>query len=642
MTGSSVDPCESRSESALTTESDHLSIGDAPLLVEDLVSYPSEFLTTQVVLRGTYLPGTVRCTSGHPSRAPSYLGRSHPSPGLLIYCFADVRVNAYLLGTGPSTLTVVVKRGLYVLRAGDTDEDYGLEQLESRRLAYESALSEGGRFEYDPPLRGFLPPDGGEGPLRREYELNGPAVIGPPGGIGGSEVVLFIGPSVRISVEAWQVFWTWDVERREDGVVVALHPYRDWFDVETYRLYLEMELPALTRAVTAAHQARVAANGGRIGEDTGLPMLVTDANRLRQYFSDPKVGGYATGVPTPALPPAPYACTGGSAVSNPSTDRALVHDCEALLAAKDTLRGSASLNWEVGRAINTWEGVTTAGTPSRVSKLLLSNESLSGAIPSDLGRLFGLTHLDLSSNSLTGSIPRELGLLYNLQEIRLSGNSLTGCIPVALKDVPANDLSSLNLLYCTPPAPIGLAAGTTTENSLSLSWTAVSNTSKYRVEYRLRRSGDWVVDDETLTGTSHTVDELDCGSDYLFRVSAYGSGTTYAAAWSEPSGYLKSTGGECVPPTFGTTSYDFSVPADAELGAVVGNISATGSLTDDVVTYSITGGDGDGRFAINESAGRITVAGDLSPHIGTSFSLTVEASDDSGGAATVVVNIEVT
>ena len=315
------------------------STGDFSLRVDHLVSHPVEVLTTHVALRGTYLPGTVRCTSGHRMRWPSYSDAW--SSGLLIYCFADVRVNAYLLGTGPSTLTVTVYTSLYqsVLAFGGDDEDYGLEQLESRRLAYERALSEGGRFQYDPPLRGFLPPDGGLGLLRREYdtldeahEPNGPAVIGPPGGIGGREAVLFIGPSYRASVEAWMVFWTWDVERREDGTVVAIHPFRDRFDIEAHRSLLEMELPALTRAVTTAHQARVAANGGRIGEDTDLPMLETDANRLRQYFSDPKVGGYAPGVPAPAPPPPPC----GLAVQDQGDNPGLMRDCMALLAAKDT------------------------------------------------------------------------------------------------------------------------------------------------------------------------------------------------------------------------------------------------------------------------------------------------------------------
>ena len=634
VTGSSVDPCESRSDFYMGPDNRVGSLGDFPVLVEDLVSYPVEVFTTHVALRGTYIPGTVRCTSGHPGRAPSYLGRGQSSSGLLIYCFADVRVNAYLLGTGPSTLTVTVYTSLYqsVLAFGGDDEDYGLEQLESRRLAYERALSEGGRFQYNPPLRGFLPPGGGLRPLRREYdtldeahEPNGPAVIGPPGGIGGREAVLFIGPSYRASVEAWMVFWTWDVERREDGVVVALHPYRHYFDTRLNEHYAEMELPALTQAVTTAHQSRVAANGGRIGEDTDLPMLETDANRLRQYFSDPKVGGYAPGVPAPAQPPPPC----GLAVPDQGDNPGLMRDCMALLAAKDTLAGTATLDWSVDSAITDWEGVTVAGTPSRVTKLLLPNESLSGSIPAEIGDLSELTHLNLSLNSLIGEIPRELGGLSNLQEIRLSGNSLTGCIPAPLRDVSTNDLGSLNLLNC-PPAPEGLTAGTVAEGRVPLSWTAVSNASKYRVEYRLRYSDDWVLDDDTLIGVSHTVDGLTCMRDYLFRVSAYGNGTVHAAAWSDPSDSVSMTTGECVPPTFGAASYTFSLADDADLGSVVGSVSATGSLTDDTVTYSITGGDEDGKFAIDESTGQVTVAGDLNSSAGTSIALTVAASDESG------------
>ena len=128
----------------------------------------------------------------------------------------------------------------------------------------------------------------------------------------------------------------------------------------------------------------------------------------------------------------------------------MVHDCEALLAAKDTLRGTGSLNWATTLALSSWDGVTTSGTPERVTELDLASESLSGTIPASLGNLFELTELDLSNNSLTGSIPDEIGWLHNLDTLRLSGNSLTGCIPLALKDVAINDLSSLNLLYCQP------------------------------------------------------------------------------------------------------------------------------------------------------------------------------------------------
>ena len=58
--------------------------------------------------------------------------------------------------------------------------------------------------------------------------------------------------------------------------------------------------------------------------------------------------------------------------------------------------------------------------------------------------------------------------------------------------------------------------------------------------------------------------------------------------------------------------------------------------------YSIAGGDEDGKFAIDDSTGQITVAGDLSSSVDTSFTLAVEASDQSGGVATATVTVRVT
>ena len=234
------------------------------------------------------------------------------------------------------------------------------------------------------------------------------------------------------------------MERREDGTVVAIHPYIEWFDLEMHRPLLEMELPALEQAVTAAHQARVAANGGRIGADESLPMLVTDANRLRQYFADPRVGGYAPGVPTPTQPPPPC----GLAVPDQANNPGLMRDCITLLELEDTLAGTAALDWTVTSTISTWEGIGLNASSTRVTALELDAEDLDGVIPPGLGGLSALVTLDLSDNDLTGEIPEELGRLSNLEVLRLSGNSLTGCIPSGLRDVADNDLAGLGLDYC--------------------------------------------------------------------------------------------------------------------------------------------------------------------------------------------------
>ena len=276
-----------------------------------------------------------------------------------------------------------------------------------------------------------------------------------------------------------------------------------------------------------------------------------------------------------------------------------------------------------------------------MTELDLSSKSLTGTIPAELGRLFEITTLDLSSNSLTGEIPEELGWLENLVEIRLSGNTLTGCIPVALEDVATNDLSSLNLLYCSPPAPENLSAGSSGENSIDMTWDSVSNASKYRMEYRKGTFEDWTTDDDTLTSTSHTVDELLCEREYQFRVSAYGSGTTYAVAWSAAWKALSASTSACVTPQFDAASYTLSVVEDAADGAVVGTVTAT-DPNDYTVSYAITAGNDDGQFAIDRNTGQITVVGGMTKNAPATLTLTVTVTGSNGNAASTDVTITVT
>ena len=49
-------------------------------------------------------------------------------------------------------------------------------------------------------------------------------------------------------------------------------------------------------------------------------------------------------------------CSTGAAVSDPDDNPGLVSDCEALLASRDTLAGTATLDWSAERPIAEWEG----------------------------------------------------------------------------------------------------------------------------------------------------------------------------------------------------------------------------------------------------------------------------------------------
>ena len=199
------------------------------------------------------------------------------------------------------------------------------------------------------------------------------------------------------------------------------------------------------------------------------------------------------------LPTCEDTCAWGGALPDPN-NQGLVADCEALLAARDTLTAgqpSGRLNWSAREHIGTWRGVVREGNPERVIRLeieqppllwgyisreiaklsglqvlTLANAGLRGEIPEELKDLASLNTLNLQGNQLNGGIPRELsGLtslhtldlsdneldggiperltrLVNLQTLRLDGNQFSGCIPEGLRGVASNDLASLGLPFC--------------------------------------------------------------------------------------------------------------------------------------------------------------------------------------------------
>ena len=358
---------------------------------------------THLVLRGTYLPDTMRCTAGDRFRPPSYLSDEfdYDVNPRVIKCYIDMRANAYVLGSGPSTLTVYIARDIYW--------DGG----------YAGMAADEGTIEQDVIEE-----------IRHQFEAD----IGDA--LAGREHVLFLGPPPDLSSETWQAIGYWDVQRQEDGVVIAVHPRRELWrhlrpdDYQTHRSALEMELPAFTQAVTTAHQARMEEYGGRIGADATLPMLVSDANQLRQYYTE--VGAYDDPDNPPAQPPVARTCTNGTAVPDQGANPDLMQDCIALLAARDALRGAATLNWSTDTPITGWQGVLVQGKPARVQELTLANLGLSGTIPPELGRLDDLRRLELDGNKLTGPIPSELGDLAHLHLLYLFDNQLTGALPASL------------------------------------------------------------------------------------------------------------------------------------------------------------------------------------------------------------------
>ena len=273
--GPTVDPCDPVAK-RISFNLGHPDLRgvDAPASVREMLGdSPRPAWVTHFVLHGTYLPGTGRCTAGDPFRPAAYLqgefgDMSDTSTEWSIKCYMDVRANAYMVGSGPPSFTALVLR---FSEGGDTRTEEEKELIEYLKNLY-------------------------------EYLLNA--------AFSGREHVMFFGPPVDLSSEAWRVLGYWDVQRQEKGAVIVEHPDIELWELQrpeaaqTHRSKLMMELPSFAKLVVTVHQERVTEYGGRIGADVSLPMLVTDVHRLRDYYTE--VGAYAPGAPTPAQPPPPY------------------------------------------------------------------------------------------------------------------------------------------------------------------------------------------------------------------------------------------------------------------------------------------------------------------------------------------------
>ena len=344
---------------------------------------------------------------------------------------------------------------------------------------------------------------------------------------------------------------------------------------------------------------------------------------------------------------APASCSSGVVVTNPGSAPGLVQDCETLLWVKDLLVGTGSLNWSADTAISSWNGVTVGGSPQRVTGLALASRSLSGSIPARLAELTMLNSLDLGSNQLVGQIPSQLGSLAHLTRLRMAGNSFSGCIPPTLRKVSNHDLDSLNLKDCITKAPVpeGLSVSLA-DTTFSITWSAITGEVTYQLQTRTGgEEGEWTGLKETRETTQTYSPEGGplCETTYDFRVRARGDGTSYTDEWSEPSQSVSHTTGMCnQAPTFTSSTYDFSVAENTSTDGAVGTVTATDPNEGDTVSYTLSAGNEDGKFAIDSTNGEMTVAGPLDHETTDSYSLTVTVEDEGGLSDTAEISIEIT
>ena len=169
---------------------------------------------------------------------------------------------------------------------------------------------------------------------------------------------------------------------------------------------------------------------------------------------------------------------------------------------------------------------------------------------------------------------------------------------------------------------------------------------KYEAQWRTDAADAvWTALTETAAAAATTYTPAGgpaCGTEYHFRVRAYGDGETYGEVWGQESAVEPMETPACnQPPEFDPDSYAFSIPENAATSTAVGTVSATDPDQDDTVSYVIMAGNEDEKFAIGAS-GTVTVAGELSHSEAPVHMLTLEAGDGRGGTASASVEITVT
>ena len=260
-------------------------------------------LVPHIAIRGTAQPGTTRCEA-YPVTLADYVG--YPFPQLLrtrgsYYCFVDIAVGEYLIGTGPPILTVAIHR--------ENIRPFDVDDWPDERDSWIKAYA-------DPRAR-----------TAAAYE--------------GRELVMLLRATSTIHVEAWTsrgLFTLWFVQQGDgdDIRAVAYEMYLARTDEQRNRLDLALsDLVSQIRAAGVARAERIAAAEGDssesrstssstssgasttlttqagtvrpvggIGARAPVPLLVTDANYLRNLYVE--VGATYEGEnATTVLPPPP-------------------------------------------------------------------------------------------------------------------------------------------------------------------------------------------------------------------------------------------------------------------------------------------------------------------------------------------------
>ena len=106
---------------------------------------------------------------------------------------------------------------------------------------------------------------------------------------------------------------------------------------------------------------------------------------------------------------------------------------EAFYEATGGSRWTRNGNWLSESPLSSWYGVTFKD--SLVTGLDLSNNGLTGALPSEVGEFVDVVDLNLSGNELSGPLPGSIGDLERLETLDLGDNGMEGALPGTIADL---------------------------------------------------------------------------------------------------------------------------------------------------------------------------------------------------------------
>ena len=234
--------------------------------------------TPQVVVRGVVARESARCNEARAFHLGlEWHGLIEPSTDSgRVVCHVDVDVSEYLVGSGPSRLTIIP----YWIRSVPRDTPgFGTPAYFEEMLSPFRDSLEGFEYIFE---------------LARPYDL------------------------------AWGEWWhnhNWSLLRKPDGTIVGRSIMRTLFEGRTDIEDWEVPLDELLPKIKSAHAKVAAEYGGRISDEPDSPMLITDASRENLLAQLRELGAYdVPGItPVPAPPaPIPPVEPGELAVSPPN------------------------------------------------------------------------------------------------------------------------------------------------------------------------------------------------------------------------------------------------------------------------------------------------------------------------------------